>query len=89
MKESDFESILERYPELIEDGLIFEGRQVALGRKHIDLLFRDKFDQKLIVELKRGTILRRHIGQILDYEGDILSPDDPNIRVMLIGNRVP
>lgn len=89
MKECDFESILERYPELIEEGMILEGRQVALGRKHIDLLFRDKFGQKLIVELKRGTILRKHISQIFDYEGDILFPDDPNVRVMLIGNRVP
>lgn len=89
MKESDFESILERYPELIEEGLILEGRQFALGRKHIDLLFRDRFGQRLIVELKRGTILRKHISQIFDYEGDIITPDDPNVRVMLIGNRVP
>jgi RecB family endonuclease NucS len=57
MKESDFESILERYPELIEEGLILEGRQVAIGRKHIDLLFHDRLGQKLIVELKRGGCL--------------------------------
>lgn len=89
MKEKEFENILERYPELIEDGLTIEGRQVAIGRRHIDLLFRDKYSQRLVVELKRGTILREHIGQVFEYEGDFLTADDPNVRVMLVGNRVP
>ena len=30
-----------------------------------------------------------HIGQVLSYEGMLLSSEDPTIRVMLIGNRVP
>jgi len=25
----------------------------------------------------------------MDYEGELLFPDDPTVRVMLIGNRVP
>jgi len=89
MTERDLEDILERYPELIEDGLALEGRQVPLGRRHVDLVFRDKYGQRLIIELKQGTILREHIGQIFEYEGDFLTPEDPNVRVMLIGNRVP
>lgn len=89
MKERDLEDIIERYPELIEDGLTLEGRQMAIGRRHMDLVFRDKFGQRLIIELKKGTILREHIGQLFEYEGDLLTPDDPNVRVMLVGNRVP
>jgi RecB family endonuclease NucS len=89
MKEKEFENILARYPELIETGLILEGRQVAVKRKFIDLLFRDRHGGRLIVELKRGTILRKDIGQVMDYEGELLFPDDPTVRVMLIGNRVP
>jgi len=89
MKEKEFENILARYPELIEAGLVLEGRQVAVKGKFIDLLFRDHHKERLVVELKRGTVLRKDIGQVMDYEGDLLFPDDPTVRVMLIGNRVP
>lgn len=89
MTERDFEDILAKYPDLIEEGLILEGRQVGIGRKHVDLVFRDKHRARLIAELKRGSILREHIGQVLDYEGELLTPDEPTDRVMLIGNRVP
>ncbi len=89
MKEKEFENVLARYPELIEAGLTLEARQVAVKGKFIDLLFRDHHKERLIVELKRGTVLRKDIGQLMDYEGDLLFPDDPTVRVMLIGNRVP
>ncbi|OGU13098.1 MAG: hypothetical protein A2076_07425 [Geobacteraceae bacterium GWC2_53_11] len=89
MLEKNFENVLHRYPELIEDGLKFSGRQVSVGGKFVDLLFVDRFGQKLIIELKKGVIKREHIAQLLDYEGHFLTTDNPNIRVMLIGNRVP
>lgn len=62
---------------------------MPIGQRHIDLVFRDKFGQRLIIELKNGPILRAHIGQLFEYQGELLTPDDPNVRVMLIGNRVP
>ncbi|MCX5808108.1 MAG: endonuclease NucS [Proteobacteria bacterium] len=89
MKESDFESILAKYPDLVEDGLILVGQQVTVFGRRIDLLFEDKFKRKLIVELKAGPIKDEHIGQILSYEGMLLSADNQDIRVMLIGTRVP
>jgi hypothetical protein len=89
MKESDLESILAKYPDLIEDGLILVGRQVTVYGRRIDLIFEDRFKRKLIVELKAGPIKDEHMGQILSYEGMILSADNPDIRVMLIGTRVP
>ncbi|NVN90943.1 MAG: DUF91 domain-containing protein [Desulfuromonadales bacterium] len=89
MLEKHFENVLHRYPELIEEGLKFDGRQVSVGGKYVDLLFKDRFGQKLIVELKKGTIKREHVAQLLDYEGYFVSTDNPNVRVMLIGNRVP
>jgi Endonuclease NucS C-terminal domain len=89
MNEKDIEDIVFKYPSLIEEGLKIRGRQVCVNGKYIDLLFEDRFGQKLIVELKKGTIVRKHIGQIMDYEGHLLSPDDPTVRIMLIGNRVP
>lgn len=82
--------MLQRYPELIEEDLIFSGRQIRISGKLVDLLYIDRFGQKLIIELKKGIIKREHIAQLMDYEGHFLTVDNnPNIRVMLIGNRVP
>ncbi len=89
MTEKEFDTIIAKYPELIEEGLVFRGRQVNVGGKYVDLLFEDRHKQKLIVELKVGTIVRKHIAQLIDYEGYFLTPDDPTIRVMLVGNHVP
>ena len=89
LQERDFEDVISKYPELIEEGLILKGRQVTVYGRRIDLLFEDKFRKKLIVELKKGPIKDEHIGQIMSYEGILLSADDPTIRVMLVGNRVP
>jgi len=89
MKERDFEDILCKYPELIEPNLFYKGRQIHLYGRIMDILFEDAFKRKLIAELKIGPIKDEHIGQILSYEGILLSNDDPTIRVILIGNRVP
>ena len=87
--EKIFEDIVIKYPELIEDGLVLKGRQVNVKGKRVDLLFEDIHRQRLIVELKVGPIKRDHTGQALDYLGYFLSPDEPTVRVMLVGNRVP
>lgn len=89
VREKDFENILAKYPELIEEGLTLLGQQVRVYGRIMDLLFEDEFKRKLIVELKIGPIKDQHIGQVLSYEGMLLSSEDPTIRVMLIGNRVP
>jgi hypothetical protein len=89
IREKDFEDILCKYPELIEEGLVLKGRQVTLYGRRMDILFEDRFKRRLIVELKSGPIKDEHIGQILSYEGILLSGEDPTIRVMLIGTRVP
>jgi DNA-directed RNA polymerase subunit F len=89
MLEKEFEDIICKYPELIEEGLILTGRQLSLYGRRMDVLFEDKFKRKLIIELKAGPIKDDHIGQIMSYEGMLLSDDDPTIRVMLVGTRVP
>jgi RecB family endonuclease NucS len=89
MKESDLESIFAKYPDLIEDGLILKGRQVTVYGRRMDLLFDDKHKRQVIVELKAGPIKDEHIGQILSYEGMLLSADNPDIRVKLVGTRIP
>jgi hypothetical protein len=89
LQEKTFEDIICKYPQLIEENLKFLGRQITLYGRRMDILFEDKFERKLIIELKAGPIKDDHIGQILSYEGMLLSADDPTIRVMLVGTRVP
>ncbi len=87
--EKDFEDALAKYPELIEEGLRLIGRQKVLYGRRIDLLFEDKLQRQLLVELKSGPIRDEHIGQLMHYEGALLSGDNPDLRIMLIGTRVP
>lgn len=87
--EKIFEDILVKYPEIIEDNLSFLDRQVAYFGKRVDLLFRDRFNEKLIVELKKDTLNRNALGQVLEYEGYIISEKDPTARVMIVANRIP
>jgi hypothetical protein len=89
MNECQFEDILVKYPELVESALSVKGRQIYVDGKYVDILFEDRHGQKLIIELKKGAIIRKHIAQLLDYEGYFLNSDDPTVRVMLVGNRVP
>ena len=87
--EKTFEDIICKYPDLIEKDLKLLGRQITIYGRRIDVLFEDKFKTKLLIELKSGPIKDEHIGQLLSYEGMLLSADDPTLRVMLIGTRVP
>ena len=63
MLEKHFENVLHRYPELIEEGLKFSGRQVCVGGKYVDLLFEDRFGQKLIVD----PFVKSHAANLLEY----------------------
>ncbi|MBN2101527.1 MAG: DUF91 domain-containing protein [Candidatus Aenigmarchaeota archaeon] len=87
--ESLFEDIITKYSDLIEDGLQLEGRQVSIYGKRLDLLFKDRFNHKLIVELKINALDRTILGQVMDYEGAILSEKEPNTRIMIVANRIP
>ena len=89
LSERLFEDILVKYPELIENKLTFIGRQVNYFGKRIDILFEDRFKEKLIVELKIGNLQRNALSQVMEYEGYILSEKDPSARVMIIANRIP
>jgi hypothetical protein len=89
MTEKTLEDIIAKYPELVEEGLALQERQATVCGRRIDLLFRDSFGRRLLIELKAGPIKDEHIGQLLSYEGSLVSGDDPSIRVMLVGTRVP
>jgi len=94
ISEKQIEDVLQTNPELIEKGLTFIDRQIPLGNRRIDLMFTDKDEQLLVVELKRGEIRRKDIGQIIEYMGYFLERKNElkigtSIRTMLIGSKVP
>jgi hypothetical protein len=89
MKEKQLEAILEKYSDLIEPGLTLLRRQPVMYGRRMDLLFEDREKRKLVVELKAGPIKDEHIGQLVCYQGMLLSVEDPTVRAMLIGTRVP
>lgn len=89
LHEKDIQAILCKYPELIEDGLTLIGQEITIEGRRIDILYKDQFGRKLLIELKAGPIKDEHIGQIMSYIGRLLSSENPTLRVMLVGTRVP
>lgn len=89
MYEKEIEAVLAKYPQLIEEGLLLEGRQVSIHGRWMDLVFKDALGRILIVELKAVTLKDEHIGQIMAYEGSMLATSGSNLRIMLIGTKVP
>lgn len=94
ISEKQIEDVLQNKPDLIETGLSYVDRQISLGNRRIDLLFTDKDSQLLVVELKKGEIQRKDVGQIIEYMGYFLEQKEKrklehNIRTMLIGSKVP
>lgn len=89
LSEKLFEDALVKYPELIEKNLKLIGRQVTHFGKRIDILFEDRFKEKLIVEIKIDNLQRNALSQVMEYEGYILSEKDPSARVMIVANRIP
>ena len=73
LSERLFEDVLVKYPVLIESNLRLIGRQVNHFGKRIDILFEDRFKEKLVVELKKDNLDRNAISQVMEYEGYILS----------------
>jgi len=91
MDENQFEDIIVKYPELIEEGLRFKIRQKYLNnidRNYIDIIFKDRLGYHLIIELKIGPIKSEHIDQVKKYEEIYNSTHSQKTRIMLVGNKV-
>jgi hypothetical protein len=73
-----------------EDGIELVERQYRIGGYIFDLLFKDRYGAKLIVEIQKGTLDRNHTYKILDYY-DGFKEKHPNdfIELMVIANRIP
>ena len=72
-----FERLLVRSPELLMEGLTLIGRQVMTDGGPLDLLGVDQDGRLVVFDLKRGSLTRQAVAQVLDYASDIgrMDPD--------------
>ena len=61
------EDLLVRNPEMLEPGLQLVGRQTPTETGWLDLLGVDRDGRLVVYELKRGTLARDAVTQVLDY----------------------
>ena len=71
--EEHLEDILVRSPKLLMEQGVLIGRQVMTQGGPLDLIGIDEDGRIVIFELKRGTLTRDAVAQILDYASDLAS----------------
>ena len=74
--ESMLEDILVRNPDLLIPGLRLVGRQTPTEGGPLDLLGVDGDGRLAVFELKRGTLSRDAVAQIIDYASDLDAKSD-------------
>jgi len=85
LSEKQIEDVFEQfYKELISKEIIFKGRQVKFNNLRADLYFEDKKGKPIIVEIKKDTVSREDIGQLLQYAGTV-----KDCNVILIAPFIP
>ena len=92
MREKDIENLIALYPEEFFPKANFnlKGQQVKLGSCYADILFTDKYDRQIIIEVKRGILSRDAAGQIIEYYGLLkLTKPDATIELIVCANTIP
>jgi len=92
MLEKDIENLIAKYPDefFTNSGFKLVGQQVRLGKCYVDIVFSDKYNRAILLEIKRGILSREAAGQALDYYG-LLKQEKPSeiIELILCANTIP
>jgi hypothetical protein len=90
MNEKLMQDLLKAFPsELIEDGLKYVDREIGTGNRRLDLVFLDKQNRLLLVEVQKGSLDTQHIDRHIDFvEGFAENNPDVDLRLMYIANRI-
>ncbi|MHA6281110.1 endonuclease NucS domain-containing protein [Salinimicrobium sp. CAU 1759] len=88
LSERQIEDVFEaHHPKLLEPELKLISRQFIFENgKRADMIFTDKNGRKLIVELKRNPVVRKDVGQLMEYFG-IMNQEKP--RIALVAPSIP
>lgn len=92
MLEKDIENLIASYPNEFFPGEGFKliGQQVVIEGRRLDILFQDKHQRNIIVEVKRGILSREASGQIAEYYGLLKSANMDGIyELILCANTIP
>src|ERR1700676_1156548 len=91
MTEREMEDLLWEHSEkFLNEPLKKFQRQPASGVGRADLVFLDRLDRILVIELKRGTLQRGAVPQIVDYHAMLKSRfPDKSVELMIIANSIP
>lgn len=92
MLEKDIENLIAEHPDDIFPGEGFRlvSQQYTVEGKRIDILFEDKWNRKVIVEVKRGILSREASGQVAEYYGLLKSRNqDEFYEMILCANIIP
>lgn len=73
--ETLLEDTLVANPDLLLPGLELVGRQTPTAGGPLDLLGVDKYGRLALFELKRGTLTRDAVAQVIDYAADLEAMD--------------
>ncbi len=82
--ESLLEDTLVANPDLLMPGLKLVGRQTPTAGGPLDLLGVDRYGRLSLFELKRGTLTREAVAQVIDYAADLEAMDLPELAGLLI-----
>ena len=85
--EEELEEILVRSPDMLERGLQLVGRQTPMsGGGYLDLLAVDGDGRLVVFELKRGTLSRDAVAQVVDYASDLNEMELDDLGKLVAGN---
>lgn len=72
------EDVLVESPDLLVSGISLVGRQIPTQGGPLDLVGIDSDGRAVVFELKRGTLTREAVAQVLDYVSDLaaMEPED-------------
>lgn len=91
MTEREMEDLLWNHPDkLLNERFTQFKRQPSSHVGRADLIFKDRLDRLVVVELKRGKLGRGAIEQLHDYFGMVKKefPDEP-VELMVVANSIP
>ncbi len=90
MNEKLMQDLLKSFPgELIEEGVVYLERELVTGSRRLDLVFLDKRERLLLIEVQKDSLDTKHIDRHIDFvEGFAEKNPEADLRLMYIANRI-
>jgi hypothetical protein len=92
MLEKDIENLIAQHPDDFFPNAHFklQGQQAKIGSCYADIVFTDKYERTIIIEVKRGVLSRDAAGQVMEYYG-LLKQKGPDavIELIVCANTIP